>query len=126
MTSPDSRPGRTCPVSYRYGPSALAREVDFACETLYAAGGLYGNPFALRTVLELASEEPGPVTIVFNGDFNWFDVDAGTFTAINEAVLAHRAVRGNVETELAEASRAPDCGCGYPDSVGDAEVMRSN
>src|SRR6185436_2961542 len=122
----ERRPGRKCPLSYRYGPAALARTADFEAETLYAVGGLYGNPLALRSVLELADAEPGRVTLVFNGDFNWFNVDAAGFASINEAVLAHRALRGNVETELANAQGGADCGCGYPDSVGDAEVARSN
>lgn len=132
MTSPDreplsaERPGRSCPLSYRYSPAVLAREADLDAETLYVVGGLYGNPFALESVLELAHAEPAPVTIVFNGDFNWFNVDAAAFAAINEEVLTHRALRGNVETELANERGGADCGCGYPDSVSDAEVARSN
>src|SRR5262245_61142558 len=125
MTSPDGRPGRTCPLTYRYGPEALARAPDFEAGTLYGVGGLYGNPFALRSVLELASRERAPATLVFNGDFNWFNVDQAGFASINEAVLAHRALRGNVETEIANPEGGADCGCGYPDSVGDAEVARS-
>ena len=119
-------PGRFGPPSYRYPPEALARAPDLVAETLYAVGGLYGNPFALESVLALASEEPGPVTIVFNGDFNWFNVDRASFASINETVLRHRALRGNVETELSNDAGGADCGCAYPDSVGDAEVARSN
>ena len=119
-------PGRFCPLSYRYPPGALARAPDLEAETLYAVGGLYGNPFALESVLELASAEPGPVAIVFNGDFNWFNVDRASFASINETVLRHWALRGNVETELADETGGADCGCAYPDSVGDAEVARSN
>lgn len=132
MTSPDrggflpERPGRTCPLGYRYSPAALAREPDFHAETLYVVGGLYGNPFALESVLDLARAEPGPVTLVFNGDFNWFNVDRATFAAVNAEVLEHRALRGNVETEIANETGGADCGCGYPESVSDAEVARSN
>lgn len=133
MTSADSvrsrvaeRPGRSCPLAYRYAPAALARDADVAAETLYVVGGLYGNPFALESVLELARGEPAPVTIVFNGDFNWFNVDQATFDTVNEEVLKHRALRGNVETEIANDTGGADCGCGYPDSVSDAEVARSN
>ena len=124
--SPNARPGRTCPVTYRYAPSTLARAADFEAETLYVVGGLYGNACALRSVLELAGAERAPVTIVFNGDFNWFDVDAASFASINETVLAHHALRGNVETELADESGGADCGCAYPDWVGDMEVACSN
>jgi len=120
-----SGPGRACPVDYRYGAQALAAAASIEAETLYVAGGLYGNAFALDTVLELAAAEPG-ARVVFNGDFNWFNVDAGEFRRVNEAVLAHAATRGNVETELAHAERGAGCGCGYPDWVGDAEVERSN
>jgi hypothetical protein len=120
-----SGPGRACPVDYRYGPHALAAPASIEAETLYVAGGLYGNPFALEALLDLAAAEPGS-RVVFNGDFNWFNVDAADFRRINEDVLAHAATRGNVETELAHAERGAGCGCGYPDWVGDAEVERSN
>ncbi len=119
-------PGRNCPLHYRYAAKSLNRAADFSADTLYVIGGLYGNQPALRALRELAAAEPGPVTQVFNGDFNWFNIDAAGFTAINEAVLGHRAIRGNVETELANDDDASGCGCGYPDSVSDAEVERSN
>ena len=120
-----SGPGRACPVDYRYGKHSLAAAASIQTETLFVAGGLYGNPFALETLLDLAAAEPG-ARIVFNGDFNWFNVDAADFRRINETVLAHAATRGNVETEFAHAERGAGCGCGYPDWVGDAEVERSN
>ena len=89
-------------------------------------GGLYGNPYALTRILELWSDELGEVRLVFNGDFNWFDVEPDDFRKINREVLKHLALRGNVETELSAASDEAGCGCGYPDWVGDAEVERSN
>ncbi len=92
---------------------------------LHVAGGLYGNPQALEALLELAATEPG-ARLVFNGDFNWFDVDTEDFRAINTAVLGHFATRGNVETELAQPGQDAGCGCGYPDWVGDEDVARSN
>jgi hypothetical protein len=120
-----SGPGRACPVDYRYGAHALAAAASIEAETLYVAGGLYGNPFALEALLELAAAEPG-TQLVFNGDFNWFNVDAAEFRRINQTVLGHAATRGNVETEIAHAERGAGCGCGYPDWVGDSEVERSN
>src|SRR5690606_22904340 len=66
-----SEAGRVCPLRYRYGAEALAAASELAAETLYVVGGLYGNPFALDAVEALAAMEPGPVRIVFNGDFNW-------------------------------------------------------
>lgn len=120
-----SGPGRACPVGYRYGARALRIPPSIEAETLYVAGGLYGNPFALESLLAIVARDPG-AKLVFNGDFNWFDVDAEDFRNVNETVLAHGATRGNVETELAQPARGAGCGCGYPDWVGDAEVQRSN
>lgn len=118
-------PGRGCPLSYRYDSSAFQR-VDAKVDTLWVAGGLYGNPFALEALLERYAREPGAKALVFNGDFHWFDVDPGEFGRINRAVLAHAATRGNVETELAEPAAGAGCGCGYPDFVDDGTVQRSN
>lgn len=120
------QPGRSCPLHYRYSPSAFARAADFHAETLYVIGGLYGNVPALEAVLALAAREPSPVTLAFNGDFNWFDIDDAGFRAINSEVLRHHALRGNVETEIADDDETAGCGCGYPDNVSADEVERSN
>jgi hypothetical protein len=119
-------PGRCCPISYRYDAKAFAGAAALETETLWVAGGLYGNRFALACLLELFDAEPGPKALVFNGDFHWFDADAGDFAAINAAVLRHRATRGNVETELVHPAAGAGCGCAYPDWVDDASVARSN
>ncbi len=126
VTSHDSRPGRLCPTSYRYAPASLAREPELDADTLYVVGGLYGNRPALASVLELAASEPGRTAVVFNGDFNWFNVDPEGFESINRAVLGQVALRGNVETELAADDAAAGCGCGYPEWISDVEVQRSN
>ncbi len=118
-------PGRACPVGYRYGAGALRAAPAIEAETLYVAGGLYGNTCALDALLDLVALEPG-AKLVFNGDFNWFNVDAREYRRVNEAVLAHAAIRGNVESELAQPAQGAGCGCGYPQWVGDAEVDRSN
>jgi len=119
-------PGRSCPVTYRYSPTVFQRPAEIEAETLYVIGGLYGNPFALDAVDELAAGEQVFPTLVFNGDFNWFNVDAEGFAQLNARVLAHVALRGNVETELATDDERAGCGCAYPEWVGDAEVARSN
>ncbi|MDH3287168.1 MAG: hypothetical protein OEP48_05525 [Betaproteobacteria bacterium] len=119
-------PGRSCPLSYRYAPASLAREPELVADTLYVVGGLYGNGPALASILDLAAAEMGRAAVVFNGDFNWFNVDAEGFESINRAVLEHVALRGNVETELTTNDTAAGCGCGYPDWVSDAEVGHSN
>jgi predicted phosphodiesterase len=122
-------PGRHCPAHYRYSPTVFDAEPALRAETLYVVGGLYGNPEALRAVLAMQADEEragAPVTLLFNGDFNWFNADAESFAAINAAVLAHVAIQGNVETELAAPDADAGCGCAYPDNVGDDTVARSN
>ena len=118
------KPGRSCPLGYRYLPADFARPADISADTLYVIGGLYGNLPALDTILDMAARESA--TLVFNGDFNWFNIDDAGFCAINNEVLRHHALRGNVETELASEDDAAGCGCAYPDHVSDAEVARSN
>jgi hypothetical protein len=123
-----SQPGRTCPPHYRYHVSALRGAPALHAETLYVVGGLYGNIEALHTLLEMirAEERSGPpVTLVFNGDFNWFNIDFESFNEINETVLRHRAIQGNVEAELGGDGFA-GCGCNYPPYVDQTTVDHSN
>lgn len=120
------QPGRVCPLRYRYAPRAIAQVPAKPLDTLYVIGGLYGNLPALNAIEQLAAREAGPVTLCFNGDFNWFNVDDRSFREINERVLTHDAVLGNVEAELTAASPDTGCGCAYPDSVDAATVERSN
>lgn len=120
-------PGRVCPADYRYAPGVFNRTVDLTTDVLYVVGGLYGNLAALRQIEWLACRERQPVAIVYNGDFHWFDADPEWFDTIEQAVTRHRAIRGNVETEIARTSDiAAGCGCAYPDSVDDGTVTRSN
>ena len=111
------QPGRHCPIHYRYSPSQLARAPEIHAQTLYVVGGLYGNLAALETIVDCKHKEERPTTLVFNGDFNWFNVDAVGFATINERVLQHTALRGNVETEMSVSSGESGCGCAYPDWV---------
>ena len=119
-------PGRACPLAYHYGAEALGGPASMEVDTLWVAGGLYGNPFALRELLALYDREPGRKALVFNGDFHWFDVDSSLFNEIQLSVERHVALRGNVETELAAPAADAGCGCGYPDWVGDETVELSN
>ena len=119
-------PGRICPLHYRYAPSVFAHATPLRCEVLYVVGGLYGNEPALEQVLALFEQESGDKRLVFNGDFNWFNADAAAFERLNIRVLAHTALRGNVETELASDNASAGCGCAYPHWVGDGVVERSN
>jgi predicted phosphodiesterase len=121
-----ARPGRNCPLSYRYPSSRIGASVSLSVDTLWVAGGLYGNPLALDALLAAYDAERGSKALVFNGDFHWFDVDAADFRRVNETVLGFRALRGNIETELAAPEENAGCGCAYPEWVGDATVEHSN
>jgi hypothetical protein len=117
-------PGRSCPTAYHYGPAVFRRPPELVAETLYAAGGLYGNLLALHAIEALAAQEAA--TLVFNGDFHWFDAEPGWFAEVQAGVLRHVASRGNVETEIAASESLAGCGCAYPLDVDDGVVERSN
>ncbi|WP_396270004.1 hypothetical protein [Ideonella sp.] len=123
--APASPPGRSCPLRYHYGPRAIAQAPLQTAHTLYVAGGLYGNTAALAELLRMVAAEPG-ATLIFNGDFNWFNVRDADFVHINQAVLQHHALQGNVEAEFHTPGDEADCGCAYPAAVDDAVVQRSN
>jgi len=123
--APDARPGRNCPLSYRYPPASLDRPAEIVADTVYVVGGLYGNVEALQAVACAVAGDPG-AALVFNGDFHWFDVAPADFEAIEAGVCARPALRGNVETETAGEESGAGCGCAYPADVSDAEVHRSN
>jgi len=125
MDPREMRPGRDCPLSYRYPPASLDRDPEVVADAILVVGGLYGNLEALERVREMAAADGG-AALVFNGDFHWFDIAREDFLAVNEAVLGHRAIRGNVETEIASEESGAGCGCAYPADVSDAEVSRSN
>jgi hypothetical protein len=119
-------PGRSCPPHYGYSPRVFARPADLHADTLYLIGGLYGNTLALDAIECMAAAERGDAALVFNGDFHWFDAEPQLFAEVQRRVLAHTALRGNVETEIAGDDAAAGCGCAYPESVPDDDVARSN
>jgi hypothetical protein len=119
--------GRVCPIDYTYSPNVFARAPDVVTETLYVVGGLYGNLAAFEAIEKLAGDERKRPTIVFNGDFHWFDAEPDWFDKVEQGVMRHHALRGNVETEIARADDIDaGCGCAYPDSVSADVVARSN
>lgn len=121
------KPGRICPTDYHIGPEVFRRDPDFVAETLYVVGGLYGNAFALDAIEAMAAAEPGPVTIVVNGDAHWFDAELHAFRSLDVRLARYPAICGNVELELARtADIGAGCGCAYPDNVDDGVVQRSN
>lgn len=127
LVGPAQQAGRMCPLDYGYAPGVFARAADFQADTLYVVGGLYGNLAAFDAIHALAAIEATRPQIVFNGDFHWFDADPGWFGQIERAVAPYRALRGNVETEIArEGDIGAGCGCAYPPSVSGDIVTRSN
>jgi len=122
-----SAPGRINPQDYSYDPSCFDRRPDWAAEVLYVVGGLYGNLAALDALDALLAAETAPTTVVFNGDFHWFDAQPGWFLEVEERLRSYHRTRGNVETELARRDDVgAGCGCAYPPSVDDDTVRRSN
>lgn len=136
MTTQETAPaaatqaGRSCPLHYRYRPDQLGLDPQrWDDDVLYVVGGLYGNPFALDEIEAMAAAERAAgrsVRLLFNGDFNWFNAAPEVFADINHRVLAHDAMLGNVEYELAHPSEDAGCGCAYPDFVDEGVVSRSN
>ena len=119
--------GRMCPRDYRYSPEVFDRPPDLRAEVLYVVGGLYGNRAALDVIEEMAARETQPATIVFNGDFHWFDAEPRWFAAIADRVAPYPALRGNIETEIARADDiGAGCGCAYPGNVSGEVVNWSN
>jgi hypothetical protein len=120
----------SCPLDYRYSPTALNRPADRVAQTAYVIGGLYGNREALRAIQAMARAEKegggAPMLLVFNGDFHWFDAAPDDFLAVQQGVLAHWPLAGNVEAELARPGQETDCGCAYPAYVDPGVVERSN
>jgi hypothetical protein len=122
-------PGRSCPLHYRYAASVFRHGAAPLEDTVYVIGGLYGNTAALEEILSMRQRERRrgiDVALFFNGDFNWFNVNREGFTQVNEAVLGHRAIAGNVEAELGRPGDGAGCGCAYPNDVDDDTVSRSN
>jgi hypothetical protein len=78
--------GRMCPLDYYYDPALFARAPDFTAEVLYVVGGLYGNLAAIDALETLVLAEYAPVTIVFNGDFHWFDADHKWFNEVETRI----------------------------------------
>lgn len=123
------KPGRSCPLDYRYLPADIGAAPALRAEHAYVIGGLYGNVEALQTIEAMRDAEATQgrdVALVFNGDAHWFDADPEDFARIAGALDAHVACRGNVETELARVAHGAGCGCAYPEFVDDAVVERSN
>ena len=116
-----------CPISYRLGASALRAAPRLRCSTLYAAGGLYGNPFALDAIEARAALESTPPTVVFNGDFNFFNAEPDWWRSLNTRIAErHLAMAGNVEVESCAEGPYEGCGCGYPGYVAQGVVERSD
>lgn len=120
--------GAICSPQHRYAPSSLRQSPVTQAHTAYVIGGLYGNVFALREILRMQRAEASTgrtVTLIFNGDHNWFDIDAASFQEVNTTVLGHVAISGNVECAIV-APENVGCGCDYPSYVNSEVVNWSN
>jgi predicted phosphodiesterase len=129
----ESAAGRFCPPDYRINSELLKPSVTpLTFEVVYIVGGLYGNTEALTLICDAFEAETSlHKTLVFNGDFHWFDVAREEFLDIEARTSKYLRLRGNVETELArpiEKGMEADigCGCAYPAEVSDKEVEFSN
>lgn len=121
-------PGQSCPIEYRYAAADFRGACTDRADTAYVIGGLYGNVDALHAILRMQEAEARRgkyVRLVFNGDHNWFDVDAVGFREVNQVALESLAIRGNVEAELSHPTDA-GCGCNYPAYFNADYVARSN
>ena len=124
-------PGTACP-SLLPARSARLRTAPTisAPSTLYAIGGLYGNIPALMSIRRRAETEESlsgtPVTLVFNGDFNFFNATPAWWRELNTEVSKHHATAGNVEVEMSTDAPPTGCGCGYPSYVSEGMVSRSD
>lgn len=119
--------GRVCPIDYKLDPALFAAEPKRQCDTLYVVGGLYGNPFALDAIEQMAADEPVEPLIVLNGDVHWFDKTAENFMDIERRIARYVPLVGNVEAELRrQTDVGVGCGCSYPSCESDAAVSRSN
>lgn len=117
-----------CPIEYRYAAADFRGARTDRADTAYVIGGLYGNVEALHAILRMQEAEARQgrrVRLVFNGDHNWFDVDATGFREVNQVALESLAIRGNVEAELSRPNDA-GCGCNYPPYFNADYVARSN
>jgi len=122
--------GRVCPVDYHLNEKQFFEpEPQLSADTLYVVGGLYGNPFALDAIEQLAAAEQNEPLVVLNGDIHWFDKTAENFLNIERRIDKPGWVPlvGNVEAELRrQTDVGVGCGCSYPDCTDDASVSRSN
>ncbi|ELI6430246.1 hypothetical protein [Vibrio harveyi] len=122
--------GRSCPNSYRINLNDIISSESTHMDTIYVIGGLYGNFEALKDIVKKKNIEEDrtgkKVSLIFNGDFNWFNSDSESFEFINNIVLNNLAIQGNVEAELSNPSENAGCGCAYPDYVTDDVVVNSN
>lgn len=119
--------GRVCPIDYRLDQSLFTADPEMHTDTLYVVGGLYGNPFALDAIEQMAAREQEQPLIVLNGDVHWFDKTAENFMDIERRIAKYVPLVGNVEAELRrQTDVGVGCGCSYPNCESDAAVSRSN
>lgn len=115
--------GRICPIDYKIDSKLFKNINNINYETIYIAGGIYGNYFALKSLVEMAKKDNA--FIILNGDYHWFDYDYYSFLCIEDIIKDYMVLNGNVEKELLR-NESTGCGCAYPNYVDDDVVKRSN
>mmetsp|Transcript_9836 Transcript_9836/g.12329 ORF Transcript_9836/g.12329 Transcript_9836/m.12329 type:complete len:354 (+) Transcript_9836:3-1064(+) len=126
----------SCSVEYRTEISSYKTADISSTKILYAVGGLYGNVLALEKLNSLVRRDVDKyhdVTVVFNGDFNFFNIDKASWIKINSEIQQKFGLRtgakviatkGNIEHEVASREFS-GCGCAYPDDVDPKVSLRA-
>ena len=101
------------PASYRYPPRVFDRAPEIVADTLYVVGRALRQRRGARRVLALARAS-APAHARLQRRLPLVRRGAGRFRARRREALAHPALRGNVETEIAGEDSGAGCGCAYP------------
>ena len=62
--------GRMGADDYAIAPAEWDKEPFATCDTLYSVGGLYGNVWAMKAVMNMLEDEAGEVLVALNGDYH--------------------------------------------------------
>ena len=127
-------PGRSCPLHYRYDPTPCARRQQMTGPTTYSMSSAACTATSRRWSRScvLYAREVGrrrDKRLVFNGDFHWFDADAGSFERIQTpgaGASTRCAAMSRPSSPIGQTDSDAGCGCAYPDWVDDGVVERSN
>ena len=123
----------SCPIGYRVTPAHLSASPLLDLKegsSLYVVGGLYGNLQALRFIEDLTASHSDSPTVIYNGDFHFFDKNRAVFDEVQRKIVGNEsafvlATAGNVEKEIASKDSV-SCGCDYPEYTDPNVTKRSD